>query len=211
MKKALILLAFTSSVWSTQAQETPVKPEQKTFFGNDEKPSLRGFIGFKSSGILIDNQFGYLNGAEVNLVFNHKLNIGFYGLGMLNNVSYYDPMFQEQRYYNLAVGGFKVEPVIWSYSSRLHLILPMNFGAGAISSRSQTWYDADFNWEDSSFDVDGFVFFEPGAGIELNLLKHVRLAANVGYMFTDNVYLSGNANRNLNSFSGNISLRLGWF
>lgn len=211
MKKIISIVLVGIAMTSISAQESSVKQEQQTFFGNSEKPTLRGFIGFKSSGIALNNQFGYLNGAEVNMVFNHKLNVGFYGMGMVNNVSYFSPFHNQQRYYSLAMGGFKIEPVLWSYESKLHLILPINFGAGALSSRSEQWYTPGAEWDEDNYNVDGFVFFEPGAGVELNLLKHVRLAANVGYMFTDNVYLSGNLNQNLSSFTGTVSLRLGWF
>lgn len=211
MKKVSILVMFFALSLITIAQEVETKPEQQTLFGNNEKPSLRAFIGFNTKGILLDDQFGLLTGGSFEMVFNHKLNIGFFGQGMINNVNYFNPISNQTRYYNLALGGIKIEPVLFSYKSSIHLTFPINFGAGAVSTRGQFLIDNQFDWEDSSYDLDGFVFVEPCAGVEFNLLKHVRLAANVGYMFTDNVYLSGNLNRNLNSFSGNISLRIGWF
>lgn len=211
MKKFLNVLAILMISIQVNGQQEDSKIEQKTLFGSNQKPSLRAFVGFNSKGILIDNQFGYLTGGSFELVFNHKLNIGFYGQGMVNNVSYYNQTLNQTRYYNLALGGIKVEPVLFSYKSAIHFSFPINFGVGVVSTRNQFWLDDTFDWNDSYYDLDGFVYIEPCAGLEFNLLKHVRLATNVGYLFTDNVYLSGNVNRNLNSFSGNVSLRIGWF
>ena len=83
MKKITAVLALMITVLSSYAQvEQEYNP--KTLLGGDK--SVRGFIGFGSKGLLLNNQVAVLTGAEVDLVFGHRVNIGFFGYGKINEV-----------------------------------------------------------------------------------------------------------------------------
>lgn len=187
--------------------------EMQTLFGSEDKFSVRGFAGFNMKGIELDNQIGVLSGIELDLVINHKMNIGFFGYGLVSEVEYKNAVISDTYYYDMGLGGMKLEPVIAS-NSLIHLIVPVNFGAGGIGVNKHRYYQEDYysnQWEDNIYDYDAFVFVEPGLGVELNLFKHFRLNASAGYMFTDKVRIGGTLNKPMDGFTGNVSLRFGWF
>jgi len=206
MKKTisvLMILIYASINVSAQEQD-------QTLFG-DEKLSIRGFLGFNGKGIELNDQIGILSGGEIDLVINHKFNIGFFGYGMLNDVVNDDIIEGERFYYELGYGGMKLEPVLFSHKL-IHLTIPVNFGAGGVSlNEYRPWDYNNYDWESTLQDYDAFVFVEPGLGLEINLFKNLRLNASAGYLFTDRVNISGNLIHPLDGWTGNISLRLGWF
>jgi hypothetical protein len=215
MKKLIILSALAlTSVVSWAQSESNYNPN--TLLGNGDH-SVRGFVGFGSKGLQLNNQVAVLSGAEVNLVFGHKINFGFFGYGKVNEVqsNYYDTQGY-RHHYELGLGGVKIEPVIFT-NSLVHLTVPIQMGAGAMSLNRRRFVDYDYyndgfgDWENSLYDFDTFVFIEPSVSAELNLLKHLRLNAGVGYMITDKIHLAGTSSNPLEGLTGNISLRIGWF
>jgi hypothetical protein len=208
MKSKLIILMLLLTGLS-QAQK-----EQQTLFGG-EKFSIRAFLSFNAKGMEINNQVGILTGGEVSLVFNHKLNIGFFGYGMINSIqSDYQDSQGYLHYYEVAMGGMKLEPVIWS-NSVLHFTLPIELGIGGMSLNRHRIYDVDNyyydDWENTLHDYDIFAFIEPGVRAELNLFKHMRIFGGVGYQMTDVVNLAGTEAFPLNGLTGNFGIKLGWF
>lgn len=206
MKKTFtVLLALLYINLNVSAQE-----DQQTLFG-DDKLSLRGFLGLNVKGLELNNQIGILSGGEIDLVINHKFNVGFFGYGMMNDVVNTDVVEGETFYYELGYGGIKLEPVLFSHSL-IHLTLPVNFGAGGVSlNEHRPWDYYNYDWESTFYDYDGFVFVEPGLGLEVNLFKNLRLNASAGYLFTDRINISGNLMQPLDGWTGSLSLRLGWF
>ena len=214
MKKILTIIMLAGIVLSAKAQdETIYNP--KTLFGGDK--SVRGFIGLNTKGIQLNNQVAVLTGAEVDLVLGHRLNIGFFGYGKINEVqSNFFDIQGYRNYYELGMGGFKLEPVLFT-NALIHLTIPVQMGAGVMSLNRQrlidyNYYNDDYyNWENTIYDFDTFVFVEPSVSAELNLLKHMRLNVGVGYLVTDKINLAGTNAYPMEGFTGNISLRLGWF
>lgn len=215
MKNLTLLLALIMTSVFVQAQEEKTY-NPKTLLGAGDH-SVRGFIGFGSKGVQLNNQIAVLAGGEVDLVFGHKINIGFFGYGKVNEVQSNFIDFQGYRhFYELGLGGFKIEPVIFT-NFLVHLTIPIQMGAGALSLNRRRLIDYDYyndgfgDWENSLYDFDTFVFIEPSVSAELNLLKHLRLNAGVGYMITDRINLAGTSALPLEGLTANISLRLGWF
>lgn len=191
-----------------QKEESP----QKTLFGS-KKRSLRAYIAINHKTIELNNQLGFMAGGEVSLVFNHKFNLGFFGYGMYNDVqSNYIDSHNYRHYYEVGMGGLKLEPVFFS-NSVVHFTTPLEIGVGGISlNRNRIYYeDSNFDWESSINDYNFFGFIEPGIKAEINLFKNLRFSGGIGYQFTDVVNLAGTNNYPLNGFVGNVSLKLGWF
>ncbi len=215
MKNLSILLALLCSTTLFAQFENNYNPS--TLLGGGDH-SVRGFISFNSKGIQLNNQVAVLVGAEANIVFGHKINVGFFGYGKVNDVQ--SNFFDAQgfrHYYELGMGGVKIEPVLFT-NSLIHLTIPVQLGAGAMSLNSRriidygNYYNNNFgDWESTLYDFDTFVFAEPSLSAELNIFKHLRLNAGVGYLFTDRINLAGTSALPMEGFTANISLRLGWF
>lgn len=206
-------MLLTSTLGWTQTENTY---NPKTLLGAGDH-SVRGFIGFNSKGLQLNDQIAVLTGLELDLVLGHKLNIGFFGYGKVNEVQSNYVDFQGfKHYYELGLGGVKIEPVLFT-NSLVHLTFPIQMGAGAMSLNKRRIVDYNYyndgfgDWENSLYDFDTFVFVEPSVSAELNLFKHLRLNAGVGYMITDRINLAGTSTTPLEGLTGNISLRLGWF
>ncbi|MCB9195630.1 MAG: hypothetical protein H6600_06045 [Flavobacteriales bacterium] len=210
----IALVSFGQEQEKKNAENTS-EYNPKTLLGSKDK-SVRAYLGFNEKGVILNNQVGLLSGGELDIVFGHRLNIGFFGFGKTNRVqSDYVDVDGFRHYYELGMGGVKIERVFFT-NSMLHFTVPVSFGVGAMTLNKYAltdyeFYSNNYNWENSLFDFDTFVFIEPGLNAELNLLKHVRLSAGVGYLFTDELHLAGTNNFALNNFTGNISLKLGWF
>lgn len=194
------------------AQTDEYNPQ--TLLGSKDK-SVRGFLAFNEKGIMLNNQLGLMSGGEVDIVFGHRLNIGFFGYGKTNRVqSNYFDTDGFRHYYELGMGGMKIERVFFT-NRAIHFTLPVSFGVGAMTLNRYSIVDYEYyvnnNWENSLYDFDAFAFIEPGLNLELNLLKHLRLDAGLGYLFTDEIRLAGTNAHPLNNITGNISLKLGWF
>lgn len=212
MKKVL-LFALLIGCLSGMAQDEGYAP--KTLLGGKDK-SVRGYFALNEKGLILNNQVALLSGAELNLVFGHRITIGFFGFGKTNRVqSDFVDVQGFRHYYELGMGGIKLERTFFT-NSVIHFTVPVNVGVGGMSLSRRSIYDYEMydnpdNWGNALYDFDTFVFIEPGVNLELNLFKHLRLAGGVGYFFTDEMRLAGTGAKPLNNFTGNVSLRLGWF
>ena len=68
-------------------------------------------------------------------------------------------------------------------------------------------------WNNSGYnlDSDGFFVVEPGAALEINLLKFMRLDAGASYRYAAGLDLKSTSSSLLNNFNANISLVFGKF
>lgn len=216
MKKIISILVLSLIVFGVNAQENPEpKPENKR--NNDEVQTLfkkarpLGFyVGWSNKPIILNDQFGFCTGAEVALSFGRKLNMGVAAYGLVSPVQS-NVLDQNGNiyYYDMAYGGFLIEPVIGS-NKLLHVTLPIILGAGGVSYHTQ--YNSFSNWE-NYYDYQSGIFFiaEPGVHAELNLFKWLRFHTGVSYRFTGPGYFSVPQNGELNGWSASLGLKIGLF
>jgi len=209
----LIAIVFVYSI-SSFAQEN-YKQEQQTLFGN--KRGFGGFIGLNSQMADINGQAAYFAGGEVNMVLGRSLNLGVKGMGMLSDINSNSTNVNGDLYkLQMAYGGFNIEPVIAS-NSVLHLTLPVFLGLGGIAETENPLWQGDFiNGVETDFDqkphrTDMFLMAEPGINLEMNVFKFMRLAGGVSYKFLSDTQIPGIERNDIEGFSTNLSLRLGWF
>ncbi|MFT4662041.1 MAG: hypothetical protein ACI8XB_002328 [Patiriisocius sp.] len=226
MKTTLLGLALSLIMCNLNAQEIEktyvnnkriVSDNQETIFGDEF--SIRGFLELNSSVTTVRNQTAAMMGGGIDIVFNHKLNIGFVGTGMIAEVESPNLSFDgvNHNFIQFGYGGLKVEPVFNS-NKKIHFSVPLIIGGGGL-------FETDFNiWDELDYYDDGFnhinhnlrrsdaIFvFEPGLNIELNLFKHARLATGAKYRMVNDVDIVNLKNADFEGLSGHISLRFGWF
>jgi len=214
VKIVTVLFGMTLLLQNTaSAQEEKKKDEVQTLFGT-ERPSVRGFVTLNYKMFELNNQAAVMSGGGISLGINHKFNIGFFGYGMVSNVysNYVDVNFHRY-FYEAGIGGVRLEPVIWS-NKLVHLTIPVELGGGVMSINRSRLLSPDGyedEWNSSMNGYDGFSYAEPGLNFEVNLFKHLRFDAGVGYRFTNNINLAGTDAFPLSGITGNMSLKLGWF
>lgn len=222
MKKisiALFLLS-TSIMWaqSDSASSSDLNTKQKytsqTLFSSNK--GFGAYVGLNSKVSSFNSQTSLLTGAEFNFVIAHKLNLGVEAYGLVNPVKSHNVNNNDSSstYLNIGYGGIHIEPVFFS-SKLVHFSLPLMLGVGGIAETKKSYmdeyyYDNEFE-DDDLLHTDFFLVAEPGALLEVNVFKFMRLGAGVSYRFVSGVDLKNQSNNDLQGLSGNLSLRLGWF
>lgn len=200
----LILLAITVTT-TLQAQEI------RTLFG---RPHTSGGYG------AVSNKFTTINGKYANLAefyggwyVNHRFLIGIEGAALTSNLrvpEQYSINPGIDMSYQYGQFGLMTEYVLWSNRS-VHFVVNMVSGVGFTVQyerygRNQwdtpSTYTGDENW---------FVVAEPGAQLELNLLKWLRFSPGISYRKVWGSDATGLNDAGLSSVSYNATIKIGKF
>lgn len=219
MKTILTLLSLTFFM-TLNAQENEEKNDKSRFDkwriddGTETLANRKGgfgaFLELNTMPTFINNQPGMMTGGGLSLVFGHSLNLGVAGYGLITNVQS-NTFDTTGNYYNLQTGygGITIEPVFFS-KKLVHISFPVLLGMGATSLSHFDLYDSqtyEANWSDPDY----YYIVRPGMNIEINLLRILRLDLGFNYRFTTGYNFNNTNPGNLNGWSGNIGLKLGWF
>lgn len=207
---------------STTASEadhsTPSQVHQTLFSGQN---SLGVYLGFSNGFGMYDDKIGYVTGGRLMFVANHYLGIGFGGKAFVttpeeNSYTGNNPDITEV--YTMqtgAYGGLYLEPVIGSMKP-IHISFPILLGMGGVG-RTQwdnTMFEEDYDYDSdyNGFMGGAFLVFEPGAELEFNIAKWLRVGAGACYRFTSDVDgFDTDEMLPMNGFSYELSLKVGWF
>lgn len=213
-----IVCALSLSSYSQDnSEEIKVKKEKSTEMESlfSTKQTFGAYFGFNSKYTKINNQEALLLGGEWNMVVSHSLNLGFQGFGLVNPVTS-NAQFADSSTSSLSMGygGVNIEPVILSRKV-VHMSFPVFLGFGGVAERSSKDFDESLNSstykEGNTIASDFILVAEPGAQVELNVFKWMRLGVGASYRFTGGVELPNFSSKELDGFSANMNLRLGWF
>jgi opacity protein-like surface antigen len=210
MKKTAILTTFlillfsaafaqeedNSSVFKKERNRPSESGEIQTLLG-DHRPG-GGYGAFSFGYSTIDNRNAVLFGGRFAWIASHSLGIGFGGTGFINEF-HYEPVLDREVALTGGYGGLYIEPILMPRYP-VHLSFPILFGAGGISYVSKDPNQNNNFIEDS----EAFLLIEPGAEVEINLIKHFRLALGATYRFPTpfDVGTSGSSVVNAESLKG---------
>jgi len=171
---------------------------------------LGGFLEMNTLPTYLNGQFGLMAGGGLSLVFGHSLNLGFAGYGLVSDIRS-NTLDSLGNYYHFQTGygGLTIEPVLFS-KKLIHVSFPVLLGVGASSLTRESIYDED-TYDDTWINPEMYFVARPGVNIEINLLRILRLDLGINYRFTTGNELQNISISNLNGWSGNIGLKLGWF
>jgi hypothetical protein len=219
MKKyitAMLLLIVLSSNIQAQDEATTT---------SDVPNSLFRFSGIKSSGFYIaaTNSFTSINGKFANMsglyggwFVNKKLLIGVGGAATntaLRVPERYKTEAGADMRYQYAQFGLMTEYVMNS-NNKVHLAFNMLTGAGFTAQYIQDeWetFDDRHHYDHYDHDTNFFVVVEPGAQVEVNILRWMRLSTGVSYRQTFGSNAKGLSDGDLSNISGNVGLKFGRF
>lgn len=170
----------------------------------------------------LSNKFTYIGGEFANLcevyggVFiNRRWMVGMSFAGSTNDIKVpleysVDPV--NPMTYQYGQGGLVVERVFNS-NRPVHFVLSMFSGVGFSAQYNRNeWYDYNYNSNSSSLHNENwFYVLEPGAQLEMNLFRWMRLSPGVSYRKTYGSDGLGLSDTSLSDWTYNITLKFGGF
>lgn len=209
----ILVIAFSLlNLLSAQESEDLVYEKKqndiKTLFG-DQKIVHGGYGAFTMGYSEIENLNGITIGGRGAWIIGHWFAFGLGGTGFVNDVSY-NSFLAQNVILSGGYGGLLLEPIILPWFP-VHISIPVLFGAGGIAY--VTSYGSDTGYEPPTWieDATSFVILEPGADLELNIVRYFRLSLGISYRLTTEINLYDTSTFPLNGWSGNIALKFGKF
>jgi hypothetical protein len=181
----------------------------QTLFGNQKiVHGGYGALTFAFSEINDLNAASF--GARGAWIIGHWFAVGIAGTGFINDINYNNALDQ---YTNLTggYGGLLLEPIILPMFP-IHITFPVLVGAGGIAYVTRS--DVGDFYEPPNYvdDATSFFIVEPGAEIELNFFRHIRVGLGASYRFTDEIFLQEVITAfPLNGLTWTASLKFGKF
>ncbi len=204
---------FLISFISAQENKDLVYDEEhndiRTLFGNHS--IIHGGYGAITIAYSeIDNLNAVSIGGRGAWIIGHWFAVGVGGTGFINDINYNSALGQ---YTNLTggYGGILLEPIIIP-AFPVHITLPVLVGAGGIAYVTSQGTSEVYEPPTYVDDATSFFIVEPGAELELNFLKHIRLAFGITYRFTNEIILRDvSGPYPLNGWTGSVALKFGKF
>lgn len=215
MKKLIILITLVFFTLQGFMQEAPVKDEKKendeikTIFGN--KPIVKGsYFSLHGSYNKMYGREVFVGGIQFGHVINHWFNSGITTGVLLTGVNFYDPILDNYSEFRMGYAGLFFEPTLLP-KMPVHLTFPCmaGVGYGFIYDRNGSYYD---NWDDLKVIDDDFFFIaQPGAEIEINVFKHLRIGFGAKYRYIRYLTLDYTRTADLTGMFYGATLKLGKF
>lgn len=201
-----LILAFSSA--SGQNQEI------HTLFGRSGR-STGGYIAFSNKFTTLGDSYANIPEIYGGAFINRNLMVGFGIAASTNDIRVpiqYSVWPTRPMTYQYGQGGLKLEYVIGS-NQAVHLVLNAFGGVGFTAQYDRrNWEDYDWdNYPSDTHDSNWFYVFEPGAQLEMNLFRWLRLSPGVSYRKTYGSDARGLNDTALSDWSYNVTLKIGNF
>lgn len=148
----------------------------KTLLGNEKPGGRYGSISLGYSGI--DGRQTLVFGQKITWLPVRMLGVGM-GINEFISEYRYDATSHRDIYVMGGFGGMYIEPIVLPRMP-VHASFPILIGCGGMS---QMYSDDSFLISNMFDEFQTFLILEPGAEVELNLTKTMRLAAGITYRF----------------------------
>ena len=179
--------------------------EMKTLGGETHHHGGFGALSFKATQF--HNESIVLAGIRGGWIINRAVAIGLEGYGIIPTQQFDNVLAINGTEAELlgGYGGLFIEPIFWS-NEVLHLTLPVSAGAGWLG------YHEDFEIIGSRLIDDDVIWYvEPGANLEINVVKNFRIATGVSYRFTESLDLANTPSDAFTGLNYYLTLKFGRF
>jgi len=150
----------------------------------------------------IDGDPQVLLGGRFSVVFNHHLNVGLAGYGLVSPVEWVPDESLPGDYLLFGYGGLMIEPV-FAPQNVVHFSVPVLLGAGGYGTR-----DRDFDTYDEG---DAFWVFEPGINMDIKIASFFVIGLGGSFRFVSNGIQDNIDLEELSGPNAHLSFKLGWF
>jgi hypothetical protein len=184
--------------------------EVKTVFGNKKasvgKPHVGYFLSPSCQLSSIAGTIAVIPGIGAGIILNNKLSLS---LIYRNIATENTPEGEADKrlYLDGQWGGMRCEYSIVP-GNVIHLNFPVEIGVGDIE------FDLKDSYEEESAPPDNdalFVYFEPGAALEINIWKYLKIDLAAGYRFVSNISFRNLSERDLMGITCATLLKIGVF
>jgi hypothetical protein len=220
--RSLALGTLFFSTMRLVAQDAP-DPEMQTLFGSSKDMYHSGWGAPTAAYTTVMDQSAMLVGLRGGWLIDHRLTIGIAGYGLVTpveNTAYDahlitngDVLLGNSRF-QAGYGGLFIEPVI-GYTKAVHFTIPIIIGAGGCGYSAERLFDEDWDDEFDPYtyhdDYQGYFVAEAGVGLELSVVKMVRLNLSGSYRYTSDINLPETPKDAFNGFNAALSLKVGVF
>lgn len=198
-----LFLTLTTSLFAQEVQ---------TLFGSGRATGGYGAISNKFT--TIGGEFANISEFYGGVFINRRWMLGLAFAGSTNDIQVptqysVDPLTPMT--YQYGQGGLKLERVIGS-NKPIHLVVNLFTGVGFTAQ-----YDR-YNWNDYSYhdfhtkhDENWFYVVEPGAQLEMNLFRWMRLSPGISYRNASHSSAAGLNDSQLSDWSYNVTVKFGGF
>jgi hypothetical protein len=199
--RTISIILFCAAAINVTAQQ---EEETKTLFGSG-KPHIGYFVIPSCQTGEIAGSIAVLPGVGVGIILNNKISLGInYRFITTENtpVSETDTRLYLDQQYAGCKGEYSLFP-----EKVAHLNFQLEAGVGHTEFDLKDGYESgDVPLSDASF-----AYLEPGAALEINLWKYLKLDIGAGYRFISDVTFSNLTEKDFKGFTCTVGLKIGIF
>jgi hypothetical protein len=212
MKKHFTIMLLLTAAGNLFAQQETTEQQPQTVFSFKSIQSSGFYGALTNSSTSINGEYANLGGLYFGYFINQKLLIGVGGAA--TNTALRVPEANKtisgaDLRYQYGHFGLMTEYVVNS-NKKVHFAFNLLSGAGFTAQYLDSDRD-EKRYKNYSHDTDFFVVLEPGAQVEINLTKWMRLSPGISYRQTIGSDAKGLDDSDLSNVSGNVALKLGRF
>jgi len=199
--KTILIILFCTAAFNAAAQQAE---ETKTLFGSG-KPHIGYFVIPSCQIGEIAGSTAVLPGIGAGIILNNKISLGInYRFIATENTPVGETdtrLYLDQNY-----AGVKGEYILFPEKAA-HLNFQLEAGMG------HTEFDLKDAYESGDVPVNdaSFAYLEPGAALEINLWKYMKLDLGAGYRFVSDVTFSNLTEKDFMGFTFTAGLKIGIF
>lgn len=189
--------------------------EIRTVFGDGRVTG--GYGALTNQFTTIRGEFANLAGVYGGVFINRRWMLGLSFTGSTNDIQVpleYSANPLQNMTYQYAQGGLLMERVIGS-NKPIHLVLSLFSGAGYTMQYSRDGWDSYYydpnDYHTAVYDENWFYVIEPGAQLEMNLFRWMRLSPGISYRQTYESKGLGLSDHDLSDWTYSVTLKFGGF
>ncbi|MBT1686838.1 hypothetical protein [Dawidia soli] len=212
MKKHYIIMLLLAAAGNLFAQQETTEEQPQTVFSFKSVQSSGFYGAVTNASTSINGEYANLNGLYFGYFVNQKLFVGI--AGAATNTSLRVPEAHKtiagaDLRYQYGHFGLMTEYVMNS-NKKVHFAFNLLSGAGFTAQYLDRERD-ERRYKNYSHDTDFFVVLEPGAQVEVNLTRWMRVSPGISYRQTIGSDAKGLGDSDLSNVSGNVTLKFGKF
>lgn len=210
----MLLFLAAGNLYAQEVTPTPADAPE-TLFKSIKLNSVKssGFYGaVTNSSTSINGEYANLNGLYGGWFINKKLLIGLGGAAANNSLRVaeeHKTVPGADMRYAYGQFGLMTEYVLNS-NKKVHFVFNLLSGAGFTAQYVNNDRD-EYHHRSYKHDTNFFAVLEPGAQVEINLLKWMRVSPGISYRQTIGSDAKGLSDSDLSNVSGNITFKFGLF
>ncbi|HNT50652.1 MAG TPA: hypothetical protein PKK67_08700 [Cyclobacteriaceae bacterium] len=190
-----------------------VAQEIQTLFGREG--SANGYAAISNKFTTINGHFANMNEVYGGVFINRRWLLGMGFAASTNDIrvpQQYSVNPWQPMTYQYGQGGFMLERVIHSNRS-IHLVVNLFSGVGFTAQYHRPQWNEwdDFDDFSTTHDENWFYVLEPGAQLEMNLLRWLRISPGISYRNTYGSNGLGLSDNSLSNWSYNFTVKIGGF